>query len=91
MYNPEICIESYDMKETRNELFYMFNERKCWELMHHCVLHASENFSFYYGMDMYVIRQKNDHYVYHNVAVVTIPIGCLTTAPKNASPTRKGA
>ena len=59
--------------------------------MHHCVLHASGNLPFYDGTDTYVMRQKNDHYVYHNAATVTIPTGCPTIALGNASPTRKGA
>ena len=37
------------------------------------------------------MRQKKDHSVYHNAATVTIPTECLTTAPENANPTKKGA
>ena len=46
---------------------------------------------FYDGTDAYTIGQGNDHYIYYNAATVAIPNGCPTsTAPKNASPTRKG-
>ena len=53
------------------------------------MLHALGNLSFYDGTDAYVMRQENDHYVYHNVTMVTIPIGCPAITPENAIPTRK--
>ena len=80
------------MKENGRSFFFLmgFNERKCWDLMYHLMLDASGNVSFYDGTNVYVMRQENDHYFYHNVATITTPIECPATAPENASSTKKG-
>ena len=54
-----------------------------------CVLHALGNLPFYDGTKAYIMRQENDHYVYHNVRMVTIPNGCPAT-PENAISTKRG-
>ena len=59
--------------------------------MYNYMLHALENFSFYDGRDVYVMKKKNNHYVYHNAAMITIPTRCPATALENASPIRKRA
>ena len=45
---------------------------------------------YYDVMIMYVMRQENDHYVYHNAATIAISNGCPTsTTPENARLTKK--
>ena len=65
--------------------FTWFNKRKMLGS------HALENCPFYDGTDAYIMRQENDHYVYHNAATVTIPTKYSATALEHASPTKKGA
>ena len=60
--------------------------------MHHCVFMHQVIAFFYDGTDAYTMRQKNDHYVYHNDTTVAAPNECPTsTTSKNARPTMKGA
>ena len=60
------------------------------DLVHHCVLHALGNLPIYDNTDAYVMRQENDHYVYHNAVMITIRTGYLKITLENAIPTRKG-
>ena len=45
----------------------MKNE-KCWNLMYHGVFMRQVIPPFYNGTDVYVTRQENVHYGYHNIA-----------------------
>ena len=86
VYNPDICFKS-DMiwRKMWGVVFIWFDK---WKRLG---LHASENLSVYDGYERVHNEKENDYYVYHNTTMITIPIGCLTRAPDNASPTSKGA
>ena len=71
-------------------LYSLINEN-CWDLMHHCMLHASGNYSIYDGYGSVHYEMINDYYVYHNPMTVTTLTGCPAIAPENAHSTRKGA
>ena len=59
--------------------------------MHHCVFMNQGISPYYDDTDVYVTRQENDCYFYHNAATVVVHNECpITTAPENIFRTRKG-
>ena len=66
---------------------------KYWNLMHYCVfMHRGIPLLLHNSTDTYTMRQGNDHYVYHNAAMMAaIPNGCMTsTTTRECSPDQKG-
>ena len=80
------------MKETiRGVVIHDNKKGKMLGLHASLCVHTSED-TPYYDTDTYVMRQENDHYVYHNAdTIVAIPNRCPTsTTIRECSFDKKG-
>ena len=77
MHNPNTCFESYD----KNDMIL----RKMEGVVFHGLMSENVGIS---SIEKFILlrwykrvryEKENNHYVYHNAATITIPIGCPTT------------